>query len=119
MPVFGRPRPLFSLTGIAPSSNMQRGMARQSRAVTSDELARQGASRVAGRPAPTPLAAHDRSAIPSRLMGGLAELAIEQEVGTLSGGGLCLAARKRDVRRLMKRSEERRGGEGGREGGER
>ena len=30
------------------------------------------------------------------------ELAIEQEVGTLSGGGLCLAALKRDVRRLMK-----------------
>jgi hypothetical protein len=30
------------------------------------------------------------------------ELAIDQEVGTLSGGALCLAALKRDVRRLMK-----------------
>lgn len=29
------------------------------------------------------------------------ELAIDQEVGTLSGGELCLAALKRDVRRLM------------------
>lgn len=30
------------------------------------------------------------------------ELAIDQEVGTLTGGELCLAAVKRDVRRLMK-----------------
>jgi hypothetical protein len=29
------------------------------------------------------------------------ELAIDQEVGTISGGELCLAAVKRDVRRLM------------------
>jgi hypothetical protein len=30
------------------------------------------------------------------------ELAIDEEVGTLSGGELCLAAVKRDVRRLMR-----------------
>lgn len=30
------------------------------------------------------------------------ELAIDQEVGTLAGGELCLAALRRDVRRLMK-----------------
>jgi hypothetical protein len=30
------------------------------------------------------------------------ELAIDQEVGTLSGGDVCLAMLKRDVRRLMK-----------------
>jgi hypothetical protein len=30
------------------------------------------------------------------------ELAIDQEVGTLSGGELCLAVLKRDVRRLMR-----------------
>ena len=30
------------------------------------------------------------------------ELAIDEEVGTLTGGELCLAAVKRDVRRLMK-----------------
>jgi hypothetical protein len=30
------------------------------------------------------------------------ELAIDQEVGTLTGGEACLAAVKRDVRRLMK-----------------
>ena len=30
------------------------------------------------------------------------ELAIDEEVGTLTGGELCLAALKRDVRRLMK-----------------
>lgn len=30
------------------------------------------------------------------------ELAIDQEVGSLSGGELCLAALKSDVRRLMK-----------------
>jgi hypothetical protein len=30
------------------------------------------------------------------------ELAIDEEVGTLSGGELCLAAVRRDVRRLMK-----------------
>ncbi|HYG47609.1 MAG TPA: hypothetical protein VD846_06670 [Allosphingosinicella sp.] len=30
------------------------------------------------------------------------ELAIDQEVGTLTGGELCLAALKRDVRRLMR-----------------
>jgi len=30
------------------------------------------------------------------------ELAIDQEVGTLTGGDLCLAALRRDVRRLMK-----------------
>lgn len=29
------------------------------------------------------------------------ELAIDQEVGTLTGGDLCLLALKRDVRRLM------------------
>lgn len=30
------------------------------------------------------------------------ELAIDEEVGTLTGGGTCLAALKRDVGRLMK-----------------
>jgi hypothetical protein len=30
------------------------------------------------------------------------EFAIDQEVGTLTGGELCLAALKRDVRRLMR-----------------
>jgi hypothetical protein len=30
------------------------------------------------------------------------ELALDEEVGTLTGGELCLAALKRDVRRLMK-----------------
>jgi hypothetical protein len=30
------------------------------------------------------------------------ELAIDEEVGSLTGGELCLAALKRDVRRLMK-----------------
>lgn len=30
------------------------------------------------------------------------ELAIDQEVGSLTGGELCLAALKRDVRRLMR-----------------
>lgn len=30
------------------------------------------------------------------------ELAIDEEVGTLTGGELCLAALKRDVRRLMR-----------------
>lgn len=30
------------------------------------------------------------------------ELAIDEEVGSLTGGDLCLAALKRDVRRLMK-----------------
>jgi hypothetical protein len=30
------------------------------------------------------------------------ELAIDEEVGTLTGGALCLTALKRDVRRLMR-----------------
>jgi hypothetical protein len=30
------------------------------------------------------------------------ELAIDQEVGSLTGGEICLAALKRDVRRLMR-----------------
>jgi hypothetical protein len=31
------------------------------------------------------------------------ELAIDEEVGTLTGGEICLAVLKRDVRRLMRR----------------